>query len=505
MAQVSEVAKICRKVLAEVSRHAFSGNLKENIGEILATVVTEDGPRYRCCVHKERAVLKDRINLALSQPIGTHIIQAADDALAGRTADMPLMNVLPEACDRCPIDKFLVTDACRNCVAHSCIASCPKKAILVVQNQAFIDKSKCVECGLCKKSCPYGAIIEISRPCERACELSAITAGSDRRAVIDYSKCVECGSCKVACPFGAIVERSEIVQLIQKLKAPERVYALLAPAFIGQFGPKVKPEQVIAALIKLGFHQVKEVAFGADIVALEEAKEFISSVPDEKTFLTTSCCPAFVSLIEKHLPEIKDNISTTVSPMVAQAKLIKAEDPAAVVVFIGPCLAKKSEARRYPELVDFVLTFEELGSMMMGADINLAEVAAEPSDSEASGAGIGFARAGGVTNAVAQILQQTAPEVPLKSCRADGLAECKDLFQKLKQGGLDANFIEGMACTGGCVGGPGVLADQRVTTKLVELYAGTASVTAASQNEKAVDKAENGEWHRSHEDLPKSN
>lgn len=505
MAQVSEVAKICRKVLAEVSRHAFSGQLRENMAEILSTVVTEDGPRYRCCVHKERAVLKDRINLALSQPVGTHIIQAADDALAGRTADMPLMNVLPEACDRCPIDKFLVTDACRNCVAHNCIASCPKKAILVVQNQAFIDKSKCVECGLCKKSCPYGAIIEISRPCERACELNAITAGSDRRAVIDYTKCVECGSCKVACPFGAIVERSEIVQLIQKLKSPARVYALLAPAFIGQFGPKVKPEQIIAALAQLGFHQVNEVAFGADIVALEEAKEFIGSVPEEKPFLTTSCCPAFVSLIEKHLPELKDNISTTVSPMVAQAKIIKSEDPDAIIVFIGPCLAKKTEARRYQGIVDFVLTFEELGSMLMGADINLAEVEAAASNIEASSDGIGFAKAGGVTNAVAQILQQTASDVELKPCRADGLAECKALFQKLKQGGLDANFVEGMACTGGCVGGPGALADQRVTNKLVELYAGTAPVATAPENEKAVSKAEKGDWHRPHGDLPKSN
>ncbi len=297
MSQVTEVVKIRRKVLTEIARMTFDGSLKDNISDILNTVVTEEGPRYRCCVHKERAVLKDRINMALSQPISSNIQEAAQRALNGEIADLPIVNVLPEACDRCPIDKFLVTDACRNCLAHQCIASCPKKAIMVVQNRAYIDKTKCVECGMCKKSCSYGAIIEISRPCERACDLKAITAGADRRAVIDYSKCVECGACKIACPFGAISDRSTIVQLIRDFKV-KRVYAILAPAFIGQFGLKVRPSQVIHALKQIGFYDVREVAFGADIVTVQEVKEFAGSVPASRKFMTTSCCPAFIVMIE---------------------------------------------------------------------------------------------------------------------------------------------------------------------------------------------------------------
>ena len=284
MAQVTEVTKIRRKVLSELARFAYDGTLKENINSIVYSVVTEDGPRYRCCVHKERAVLKDRINLALSQPIFTPLEEAAQNALEGNRADTPVITIMPEACDQCPIDKFLVTDACRNCMAHNCIASCPRKAIMVVQNRAYIDKTKCVECGLCKQSCQYGAIIEISRPCERACDLGAIKADQKRKAAIDYQKCVQCGSCKVNCPFGAISDQSAIVQVIQEIKSNKKVYAMLAPAFIGQFGPKVNPGQVMNALKQLGFDEVQEVSFGADIVTIEETKEFIETVPKERAF-----------------------------------------------------------------------------------------------------------------------------------------------------------------------------------------------------------------------------
>ncbi len=480
--QVSEVTKIRRKVLAEVSRLALEGSLEDNIAGILSTVVSEDGPRYRCCVHKERAVLKDRINMALSQPIGTPLTEAARRALAGERSDLPAVNLLPEACDRCPIDKFLVTDACRNCLAHNCIASCPKKAIMVVQNRAYIDKTICIECGMCKRSCAYGAIIEISRPCERACDLKAIVAGSDRRAVIDYDKCVQCGACKVACPFGAISERSEIVQLIQRLKAGQRVYALLAPAFIGQFGPKVKPGQIIGAIGRLGFHGVREVALDADAVALAEAGGFTSTVPAEQPFMTTSCCPAFVAMVEKHFPDAGEYVSTTVSPMIAAAKAVKEEDPSAAVVFIGPCVAKKAEARCYPDLVDFVLTFEELAAVFVGAGINLAETEAGAHSTAASRDGIGFARAGGVTQAVRDTVAQLTPGATLKPQRAEGLADCLAVLAKMQQGSLDANFLEGMACPGGCVGGPGTMADQRITAKLVELYAGAAPVATAPDN-----------------------
>ncbi|MDU4960664.1 MAG: 4Fe-4S dicluster domain-containing protein [Sporomusaceae bacterium] len=498
MAQVTEVVKLQRKVLAEVSRLALHEQLADHIEDILTTVVTEDGPRYRCCIHKERAVLKDRINMALSQPIGTDIQQAAANALAGEATDAAVIQVLPEACDRCPIDKFMVTDACRNCLAHRCIASCPRKAITVAGNRAYIDKTTCVECGMCKKSCPYGAIIEISRPCERACDLNAITAAADRRATIDYSKCAQCGACKIACPFGAISDRSYIVQIIRAIKAGKRVYAIAAPAVVSQFGVKVKIGQVEAALKQFGFHALREVAFGADIVTLEETKEFAASVPAERTYMTTSCCPAYVQMVKNHLPQCVAHVSSTVSPMIATARMIKEEDSEAIVVFVGPCIAKKLEGSNNPDCVDFVLTFEELAAMFVGAGINVTELPDRDYATAASRHGHSFARAGGVMQSVIDTAAALAPDAVLKPQRAEGLGNCKQMLLQMSKGSLDANFFEGMACIGGCVGGPAALNDARITAKMLEGQMNAASVSTAPENQQAIAAIEKGgHWHHS--------
>ncbi|MDU2066358.1 MAG: 4Fe-4S dicluster domain-containing protein [Sporomusaceae bacterium] len=498
MAQVTEVGKIRRKVFAEIAKLTYEGTLSEKVDEIIQTVVTEDGPRYRCCVHKERAVLADRIKIALSQPQDVDLHEAAKHALAGEMADLPIVNVMPEACDGCPIDKFIVTDACRNCVAHNCINSCPKNAIMVVQNRAYIDKTKCVECGMCKRSCQYGAIIEISRPCERACDIKAIKAGHDRKAVIDSEKCVSCGACKIACPFGAISDRSMIVQVIEKMKT-HKVVAMLAPAFIGQFGPKVRTGQVIEAMKQLGFAEVYEASFGADIVAIEETKEFLA-VKDEQPFLTTSCCPAFAGMVKKHMPDIASNVSTTVSPMVATGRVIKHAEPDTMVVFMGPCIAKKGEGLANSEYIDFVLTFEEAAAMMVGKGINVAEMTDSEYVSMASRDGNVFARAGGVMQAVLGTVGELAPETEVKGQRSEGLGECKMTLLKMKTGKLEANFFEGMACLGGCVGGPGTLADLRVTTKLVDNYAATSPLKVSPENQKAVDEIEKSiSFHHHHE------
>jgi len=484
MAQVTEVAKIRRNVLAEISRLTFAGTLQANIDDIPQTVVTEDGIRYRCCVHKERAVLKERIKLALSQPLDIDMKTAARQALNGEMVDSPIVNVMPEACDICPIDKFIVTDACRNCVAHNCINSCPKNAIMVVQNRAYIDKTKCVECGMCKRSCHYGAILEISRPCERACDVQAIHAGTDRKAVINELKCVNCGACKIACPFGAISDRSMIVQVIQKMKA-DKVVAMLAPAFIGQFGLKLKTGQVIEALKQLGFAEVYEASFGADIVVMEESNEFIAT-QNKRDFMTTSCCPAFADMVVKHLPDLAVNVSSTVSPMVATGKVIKQKHPEAIVVFIGPCIAKKGEGLRNKEYIDYVLTLEEVAAMMVGKGINVAEVPECEYTSMGSHDGNVFAKAGGVMQAVLNTVAALNPEIAVEAQRAEGLENCKISLLKIKSKKLAANFFEGMACSGGCVGGPATLTDLRVATKLVENYANTALAKVASENEPAM-------------------
>jgi [FeFe] hydrogenase (group B1/B3) len=497
MSKISEVTKIRRKVLSEVAKLAFAGELdKNNIVDILDSIVAEDGPRYRCCVHKERAIVKDRVKFIMAQPVDIGITEAATNALNGQITDMPIVNIIPEACDQCPIDTFFITNACRNCVAHNCIASCPKKAITVVHNQAYIDKTSCVECGLCKKSCMYGAIVEIIRPCERACDIGAIKADREHRAVIDYDKCVQCGGCKVACPFGAITEQSFTVQLIQQIKAGKRVYGILAPAFISQFGIKIKPIQVMNALKQVGFYDVQEVSFGADIVTLEEAKEFAETVPGKKPFMTTSCCPAFVDMVNKSLPEIKDYVSTTVSPMVATGKVIKEADPEAVVVFIGPCLAKKVEAKQYPEIIDFVVTFEEAESLFIGAGVELAKVSESEFSTTASHDGNAFAKAGGVVQAVIDAAGKISPEIVIKPHRAEGLQNCKTALLDIKAGKVDANLFEGMACSGGCVGGPGVLIDMRIGTKMVENFASTSSMVTALENQKAIDETKKDiHWH----------
>lgn len=490
MLQMTEVIKIRRKVLLELARLTWEGTLSENITEIMDTIVTSEGPRYRCCVHKERAVLKDRIKLGLAQPLDITVAEAAKAALDGNIADMPIVNIMPEACDQCPIDKFLVTNACRNCVAHNCIAGCPKNAITVVQNQAYIDKSRCIECGLCKKSCMYGAIVEISRPCERACELGAIKSDKERRAAIDYKKCVQCGSCKAACPFGAIAEQSYIVQVIQAIKNKKNVYAVIAPAFISQLGIKIKPFQVFAALKSIGFTDVVEASLGADIVTLAEAEEFLHAVPEEQAYMTTSCCPAFVEMVDKHLPDSRANVSTTPSPMIVTGRLIKEKDPEAVVVFIGPCIAKKTEARKNSSVIDYALTFEELAMML--ANINLADFAEEKNVSEGSKTGILFAKAGGVSAAVVKALQEKGELEKLKADRAEGLAECLKALKEIAEGKRDKNFFEGMACVGGCIGGPGALADRRVSGKMVENFAGqSAAAESALANKTTLDKYKN--------------
>ncbi len=486
-----------RKVLSEVARMAFEGVLQEKVPEILQTVVSESGPRYRCCIHKERAVIKNRITLDVGRNVDEEICEAVEKAMKGEILKSePILNVLPEACDRCQIDKFYITDACRNCVAHTCMAVCPKRAVSVIQNRAYIDQEKCVECSACKKACPFGAIIEVNRPCQRACSVDAVIVAEDRKAVIDSEKCVECGACKVACPFGAIADRSFIVPLINDIKAGKEVYAMVAPAFIGQFGPTVSPKKMFNALKKIGFTGVYEVALGADMVTLFEAEEFLETVPSERKFMTTSCCPAFADLIRKHMPEFLPHMSSTTSPMVATAELLKKDHPDSVKVFIGPCSAKKSEAKRYPDLIDYVITYEELAAMLVGAGINVTTMPEDGVDFFGSKHGAIFGRAGGVFQAVEETIRSKKPDVDLRGEKRDGLFNCKAALLQLKAGKLDANLFEGMACFGGCVGGPGTLMEARVTTKMVDNFAKTVPFDMAEKNTLATTEVNNVDMHR---------
>ncbi len=476
--ELTAVAQLRRMVLEHLARYTWEDRLINSVYDILQEV-REDTPRYRCCVYKERAVLKNRIDMALGQTCDQNIIEASKLTLKGEIdKKLPIMDVLPAACDQCPIEAYFVTDACRHCITHKCMNNCPKKAISIIQDRAFIDRTKCVECGRCKAVCPYGAIIEVHRPCVRACALGAVSITNDRKAIIDHEKCIECGACRAACPFGAIDERSSIVPVIMEIKTGSKVVAMVAPSIVGQFGLKVKADQILTALKQTGFADVVEVAVGADIVSVEEAEEYIEKVPAKQPYMTSSCCPAFVKLIHKYVPDAVDKISHTVSPMVATAKWVKEQNPEAVTVFIGPCVAKKAEAKMYEGIVDYVLTFEEAMCMMEGKDIKIENVQAEAFERDGSKVGLSFPLTAGVTAAVNATVTAKGGNVQAAHYAA-GVEKCLTDLTAVTKGNIECSYFEGMACPNGCIDGPGTVGDFRLTKVALSKYAETAPVTVA--------------------------
>lgn len=431
------------RVLTEVARHAWDDTLIESIGQIPKDIIPGKTPTMRCCVYKERAILSERVTLAAG----------------GNKSNGHIIEVIDIACDDCPAGGFTVSESCRGCLAHRCESVCPRDAISFDEHQkAHIDKTKCVNCGKCASVCPYSAIVDRKRPCENACKVKAISMAEDGSADIDYSKCISCGACVYQCPFGAINDRSFILNVIDMIKRSEnnskyKVYAVVAPSISSQF-TYVKLGQAITAIKRLGFFHVIEAALGADMVAYSECEELY-----EKGFLTSSCCPAFVSYIEKQFPKMKEHVSHNFSPMAEIARYIKKTDPAAKVVFIGPCTAKKAEFLR-PEVrpyVDCVMTFEELLALFDSRDFDLASMPEDVLDN-ASYFGRIFARSGGLSDAVAQGLKERGHEdFELKAVRCSGIEECRMQLLKASKGKADGNFIEGMACVGGCNNGAGCL------------------------------------------------
>lgn len=495
--EVTQITQIRRKVLTMLSKMAYDGNLPDHVYDILQ-IVQEDSPRLRCCVHKERAVLKERINVALGLDTDLNIIEAAKKAVSepvDRTQHV--IAVLPEGCSACPVNKYMITDVCRRCLTHRCMNGCPKKAISVYQGRAHIDYDVCVECGNCKRACPYGAVVEISRPCENACKVHALHMGADKKAEIDKNVCVECGACRGACPFGAIEERSHIVQLIQDLKAENRsVYALLAPSFVGQFGLKVSPGQIKKACRMLGFTQVKEVAVGADMTVISEAEEYVEKVEHgDQKLLTSSCCPAFVATVKRHAPALADCISDTVSPMVARSKAVKHNDPGAITVFVGPCIAKKVEAREHPDEIDYSLTFEELKCMMDSQGINPAELEAEDFQPDSSADGCSFPQEAGVSKAVNDYTEKYH-DITVNSHYCNGLEECLKALKDYQDGKLDIKYLEGMACVKGCLNGPGSLTEPGLTRVLLKRFADTTKVKCAGDNDFAQNEVKHVDMER---------
>lgn len=443
------------KVLREVAREAWNDTLLEKVLEIPTTIVPGKTSTMRCCVYKERAILSERVKIAMG----------------GDKENPNVIEVIDIACDECPAAGYEVTDSCRGCLAHRCEDVCKRGAISFDRNHvAHIDKSKCVECGQCAKVCPYSAIVNRRRPCQNACKIKAISINEDNAATIDNSKCTACGACVYQCPFGAIMDKSYILDVVDLIKKSDnnkkyKVYAMVAPSISSQF-TYAKLGQVIKGLKDLGFFTVVEAALGADMVAQSESREL-----SEKGFLTSSCCPAFVTYVKSAFPDLEQYISHNLSPMATLAKYIKDTDSGAKVVFIGPCTAKKAEAQleEVKPYVDAVMTFEELQALFDSKDVDITTLEEHVLDN-ASYFGRIFARSGGLSDAVAQGLKEQNIDFDLKAIPCDGIEECKMALLKKNKNVLDANFIEGMACSGGCIGGAGCLTHGEKNKAEVDKY-----------------------------------
>lgn len=451
----TKVQHLKYKVLREVAKQAWNDTLLENVLDIPKIIVPGKTPTMRCCVYKERAILAERVKIAMG----------------GDTDNPNIIEVIDIACDECPAAGYEVTNSCRGCLAHRCEDVCKRGAISFDHNHvAHIDKSKCVECGQCAKVCPYTAIVNRKRPCQAACKVKAISINDDMAAAIDNSKCIQCGACVYQCPFGAITDKSFILNVIDMLRKSEdnkkyKVYAVVAPSISSQFN-YAKLGQVICGLKELGFYTVIEAALGADMVAQAESKEL-----SEKGFLTSSCCPAFVQYIKSAFPEMLQYVSHNLSPMAAISKYIKSTDEKAKIVFIGPCTAKKAEIQleSVKPYIDAVITFEELQALFDGKGVDITTLGEDVLDN-ASYFGRIFARSGGLSDAVAQGLKEQSIDFDLKPVACDGIEACKMALLKKSKNVLDGNFIEGMACVGGCIGGAGCLTHGEKNKAEVDKY-----------------------------------
>ena len=438
------LVKLKHKIMEETARLAWDGNLDEEHKEkLIYEIIPGPMATYRCCVYKERELVKQRIRLSEAKnPDGV-------------STSENIVQVIRPACEECPLSAYTVTDNCRLCMGKACLNSCKFGAISIGEHRTKIDPNKCKECGMCAKACPYGAIAHLVRPCKKACAVGAITYDDHGICVIDESKCIQCGHCIHSCPFGAIGSKTYLVEIIKAIRAGKEVYAMAAPATEGQFGGDITMKSIKEAFLKMGFTDMIEVGLGGDMTAAYESLEW-AEAKEKGEKMTTSCCPAFMNMIKKHFPkQYAENVSQTVSPMCAISRYLKALHPGCVTVFLGPCIAKKSEAadKSIPGNADYAITYGEFRALMRSKGIEVETQ--ENSYQESSIWGKRFATSGGVAQAVLECMKERGQETSdIKFVQVAGGTECKTTLTMLKAGRLKEDFVEGMICEGGCVGGP---------------------------------------------------
>lgn len=319
---------------------------------------------------------------------------------------------------------------------------------------------------------------EQKKNCIAECDFKALEKDKNGNITIS-DNCLGCAKCIDYCIKNNLTDRKDLMPVfdfINNSNAP--VYAMIAPAFTSQYGPEVTPGKLRAAFKKLGFAGMIEVALFADILTLKEALEFDISIKTDEDFLLTSCCcPMWIGMIKRVYKDLVPHVPPSVSPMVACGRSIKKLYPEAKTVFIGPCVAKKAEAREkdIADAVDYVLTFQEVKDIFEAAHIEPEKLDEDLRD-HSSRAGIIYARTGGVSEAIENTLNYLNPnrKIPFKSKQADGIPDCKALLNEIKEGKITANFLEGMGCPGGCVGGPKRILDRDQGTKYVNEYGNEA-------------------------------
>lgn len=460
--------RIKHQVLLEVAKLSWKENLNEKRDEIPYKIIPGPKAQFRCCIYREREIIRERIRLA-------------EGLCPNGTETKNVVQVISSACEGCPIARYVVTDNCQLCMGKACQNSCNFGAISMGHDRAYIDPNTCKECGKCSQACPYNAIADLTRPCKKSCPVDAITMDENGIVVIDESKCIQCGACIHSCPFGALGSKTFMVDVINLIKAGKKVVGMVAPATEGQYGPDITMASWRTALKKIGFADMVEVSLGADLTAAFEAAEWAEAYKEGKK-MTTSCCPAFVNLIKKHYPMLLQNMSSTVSPMCAVSRMVKEKDPETITVFIGPCIAKKSETLdlNVRDNADYALTLGEAHAMMLAMGVDL-----EPEENTyqaGSVFGKRFGNGGGVTAAVLECLKETGEDTDMDVVKCSGASECKKALMLLKVGKLPADFIEGMACVGGCVGGPSKHTSEREAKKARDLLIGQADDRKVHEN-----------------------
>jgi [FeFe] hydrogenase (group B1/B3) len=459
---------IRRELLTRLCKELQEGGDKSKIDRIPLEMKPRNNGHIRCCVHKDRAVLKYKLMACLGFNIEdetdelTPLSEYLSIAEAKQEITDVRLTVVDEACSSCRTGNYVVTNMCQSCDGRPCEVNCPKDAISFISGKAKIEKSNCVKCGLCMKYCPFHAIIFTPVPCEAACPVDAISKDKNGIANINHDLCVFCGRCFEACPYGAVMEKSHITHIYQSLKSEKKIIAMVAPALYGQFG--ASPGQIHSAIKQLGFYDVFDVAKGAIITTQKEARELEEEIlTDNSKRMTTSCCPSYIEMAKKHIPELEPHLSTTQTPLYYTSEIVKKKFPNATTVFISPCMAKKHEAFTN-EVADYTLNFEELGAMLAAAKIEIHSIHAINEPAENSKARI-FSFSGGVTEMVKGQLNSSEK---LKSNSISGFSkENLKMLKSFSEGKSEYNFLEVMACEDGCINGCNTIAKTGLAKKQV--------------------------------------